>query len=126
MGRLSRYDNVSFVKSKTNTIQSTTNDNHPNDKSIEDRLRILIRSKDVVEKCSICGYTGLKYNGLGSYTCLKCNSEQLNNYGKVRRFLDINGQASIVAVMECTNLSKRDIQDLLDSGSISIVNGKLI
>lgn len=93
--------------------------------SIERGLQTMLQSKDNVLQCEHCGSRILKFNGLGEYICSKCGRSTYNNYGKVRAHLDLNGAATIAEVCAATGLTRADIQDLIDSNSISVTGGKI-
>lgn len=56
--------------------------------------------------CS-CG-ADFEYTGLGHYVCPRCKNTFINEYGKVRDFVDEYGNAySIIEIAEKTGVSKR-------------------
>lgn len=93
--------------------------------SLEKGLQSLLAKKDVVKECSKCGCKRLKYTGLGKYECQNCANIDYNKYGRVRDYIELNGQSSILEIMESTGLTRNDIQMLVDSGSVTIVDGKV-
>lgn len=92
--------------------------------NLQDALQKAIKERRAPKFCSVC-HGPLTYRGLGSYECESCNKEYLTNYGKVRKVLDINGAMTIQELMQATELSKEDIKDLVDDGSLSVVGGRI-
>lgn len=75
--------------------------------------------------CAVCG-APLEYTGLGHYLCHECGHEQLDDYGKVREFLDENENAPIGFIEACTGVSKDFIKRLLDDGMVQITGGSKV
>jgi DNA-directed RNA polymerase subunit M/transcription elongation factor TFIIS len=46
-----------------------------------------------IKRCEDCNGM-LKYTGAGIYKCQKCGKEQLDDFGKVKKYLDENGPTS--------------------------------
>ena len=72
-------------------------------------------------QCPECKSRRIEYIGLGKYQCKKCGHEMLDNYGKVRECIDMYGPVTMQEVMDITGLSREDIRELSESGSITIV-----
>jgi hypothetical protein len=49
--------------------------------------------KTRIKRCDVC-YGNLKYIGAGMYKCQKCGNEQLDDFGKVKQYLEENGPTS--------------------------------
>lgn len=73
------------------------------------------KSYDKPERCSKCGGP-LKYTGLGEYTCTKCGNQELDDYGKVRIFLENNPGANIVRTEALTGVSQKAITEMIREG----------
>lgn len=74
-------------------------------------------------KCSECGDTDLKYEGLGSYRCMRCRHVMYDDYGKVREYLDSHRGATVVEVSDATGISKGKIRQMLKDDRIEIAPG---
>ena len=107
----------------TNKRQET----HVEDKSVKEEhtshklipnLHKLIRDESVPMVCSSCGNTYISYEGLGQYKCVECENIMYDNYGKVRKCLDIVGSMTEIQLMEKTGLSRSDIRKLIEAGSL--------
>lgn len=97
--------------------EKSTADDVTSQKSIPN-LHKLIRDESVPMVCSSCGYTILKYEGLGQYKCEKCEAIMYDDYGKVRKCLDIAGSMTEIELIEKTGLSRSAIRKLIESGSL--------
>ena len=72
--------------------------------------------------CPICTGT-LEYTGLGEYTCAQCGAKILDDYGKVRKFLDANGPSPAVVISEGTGVPVPKINQFLREGRVEIPDG---
>ena len=84
------------------------------DKLVENYL---LKSKLV--SCEVCG-SSLYYIGIGQYQCKKCNEVFLDDYGKVRAFLEENGPCSAIVISKATGVDKDFIDILLHRGKLEI------
>ena len=100
-------------------VYKSQNNNAIESSKVEDNLRQLLKSSKKPIACNICNGK-LDYKGLGHYICTKCGNNEYDNYGKIRNLLDINTTMSIGEVIEKTGLTREDIKDLLDEGSIQL------
>lgn len=73
--------------------------------------------KEKVFCCSQC-QGDLLYDGSGMYHCSRCGHQELDDFGKIRKFLDEHGSASILDVQRATGVSKKSIEKLLKDGRI--------
>lgn len=74
------------------------------------------------DKCIRCRKDYV-YDGLGKYVCEKCGDVFLDEYGKVREFIDEHGSAySIVEISEMTGVSRRYIDAFIREGKFDKVN----
>lgn len=76
-------------------------------------------------KPHFCPKCGGKYNDntLGIYKCPRCGYEELDDYGKVRDFLEKNGSSSAITIASETGVSVGNINRFLRQGKIEIPNG---
>lgn len=100
----------------------TDNLNKTSSEILENALKKAIKNKKEPKICKGC-LTKLEYKGLGIFICPKCKTEVLSNYGMVRRVLDIHTTMTVREMCEITGLTKDDIKDLADEGSISVSSG---
>jgi len=81
-------------------------------------LNRLIRDESIPQLCSNCGKSFIRYEGMGQYRCISCKLLMYNNYGKVRKCLDITGCMTETQLMEAADLSRREIKRLIEEGSL--------
>ena len=72
--------------------------------------------------CSACG-TVMEYLSLGEYRCPKCGREELDEYGKVRRYVDEHGPTPAHIIAEETGVDREKIDVFLRKGKLEIVSG---
>ncbi|MBO6147911.1 MAG: hypothetical protein J6O55_01070 [Lachnospiraceae bacterium] len=73
--------------------------------------------------CENCGYGDLVFIGLGEYKCPKCGHINLDDYGKVRDYLDENPGATVNATSMATGVSKMSITTMLRDERLEIREG---
>ncbi len=84
-------------------------------KSLEDKLRgVRYIKPDFCEKCR----GELEYIGIGEYKCRRCQHTMLDDYGKVRRYMDEKGTASPLEISRDTGVSKDTIERLIREGTL--------
>ena len=121
MAQLSRYSGG--LGSDRDTYRATSSDKDaeiPIDYS--NPLSALVKIGGYPECCSKCGGR-VEYVGLGKYECTNhdCRNVEYDNYGKVRSVLDINMNLNFNDVMAKTGLTRTELQNLIDRGSITLV-----
>lgn len=72
--------------------------------------------------CSKCGGE-LKYTGVGEYDCIKCGNVELDDYGKVRSYIEKNHGATQSQVSEATGVSVNKIRQMLKDEKIEVAAG---
>ena len=70
-------------------------------------------------QCEVCG-TEMKYAGLGEYRCPECGNKMLNDYGRVRLYLEEHPGATQTEVAKATGVSPVRIRQLLLDDRIEI------
>ena len=75
-----------------------------------------------VGKCESCGGL-LRDNGLGIYICSKCGSENLSEFGKVKRYIQQYGPSNAFEISLATGVSMEKIDKFLRQGRIEIPEG---
>lgn len=73
-------------------------------------------------KCSKCG-TVMNYLALGEYKCPSCGNEELDDYGRIRQYLDEHGPTSSAAIAAATGVRRSVINQYLRKGRLEITDG---
>jgi len=73
----------------------------------------------------VCGGK-LCYSGGGRYKCPVCGKEDFDDLGKVRKFLDENGPAPIIAISQATGVDKEVIEFFNKNKQIRMSQVKLL
>ena len=66
----------------------------------------------------------LKYTGIGEYICEKCKNIELDDYGKVRKYLEVNRGANSLQIEAATGVSRHVVGYFLEEGRIQLVNDR--
>lgn len=88
---------------------------------LEQKLEKLIQQKKV-EKCELC-HNRMQYVGSGKYRCSFCGVEVLDDFGKIKQFLDQNGPTPEAIISRETGISMDTIDSYLKKGMVEIPNG---
>ena len=72
--------------------------------------------------CEECGGK-LSYRSAGTYVCEKCGHEELDDFGKIKLFLDENGPSPIHMIAKGTGVTRDIIELYLKKGRIEIPEG---
>lgn len=78
--------------------------------------KMLLENKPT--KCQ-CGGKFFHIGG-GKYKCEKCGEQILDDFGKVKQFLEENGVSSAFVISQCTGVSMEVIEGLLKDGRVEI------
>lgn len=62
--------------------------------------------------CARCGGI-MRFRGVGEYECEKCGFIMYDDYGKVRNFLEQNGNATVAETAAATGVSQQSINQML-------------
>lgn len=73
-------------------------------------------------RCDMCG-GDLEYKGIGQYRCVACGHELLDDYGKIKRYFEKHGPASVVQISKDTGVSREKIDILLKRGTAELPVG---
>lgn len=73
-------------------------------------------------ECDKCGGK-CKYKAQGIYECIMCGNTMLDDYGKVRVYLDEHGRNSAIVISKETGVAVSTIQDYLRNGQLEIPDG---
>lgn len=87
------------------------------DKKIESYL---LKNKPVV--CENCN-SRLFYTGIGEYKCKECDEIYLDDYGKVRHFVEENGPMQAILISQATGVDEEVISAMLYNGKVEIPEG---
>jgi predicted RNA-binding Zn-ribbon protein involved in translation (DUF1610 family) len=71
-----------------------------------------------LSKCESCGEQFAIYRGLGEYKCASCGITFLDDYGKVRKYIEDNGPCVVTEISEGTGVSRRKVSTLLQDGKV--------
>lgn len=89
---------------------------------LERELEKFVQQKQM-EKCEFC-HNKMKYEGAGRYRCSYCGMEALDDFGKLRKFLEENGPTPGGVIAQATGISIDKIDDFLRKGRVEIPNGE--
>ena len=87
-----------------------------------DALAMAARAR---RRCSKCG-TMMKYLALGEFRCPACGNEEMDDYGKIRKYLDAHGTASAAEIETATGVRRSVINDYLKKGRLEITDGSSV
>lgn len=85
--------------------------------------KIFMESKPTI--CEKCGGK-LYYDAMGRYRCGDCKNEVLDDFGKVKVFLDENGPTPIPIIAEKTGVREDLLSIFLRKGRLEIPEGSKI
>ncbi len=72
--------------------------------------------------CEVCGGK-LKVVGNGLYECESCHHQQLDDFGKIKKFLREKGPASLYDIYEGTGIEMEEIEHFLRDERLEIPEG---
>lgn len=73
-------------------------------------------------RCSKCKGR-IKYIGGGRYECFDCGNEEIDDFGKVKDYIDANGPAPAIFISEHTGVPVELIDGMLRQGRLEIPEG---
>jgi len=85
-----------------------------------DLEKLLVNKKP--EICMNCKRK-LTYKGAGRYVCEHCSEEVLDDFGKIKRFLDANGPSPAITIAKATGVDREVINYYLRKGRVEIPEG---
>lgn len=88
---------------------------------MDSRSAVFLGSR-VPTECDKCGGK-CKYKAQGIYECIDCGNIMLDDYGKVRVFLEENGRKSAIIISAETGVPVSTIQKYLRDGQLEIPDG---
>jgi hypothetical protein len=85
--------------------------------------------KDFIERkptrCSKCRGR-IRYIGGGKYECFDCGNEEIDDFGKVKEYIDENGPTPAVIISEHTGVPVDLINGMLRQGRLEIPEGSAV
>lgn len=90
-----------------------------------DGLNAFLTDGGFIDKCEECGGK-MKYTGVGEYVCESCSHVMLNDYGKVRNYIEKHPGANLAEVSEATGVGKNKIRQLLREEKIEIAGNSVV
>ncbi|MBR1628604.1 MAG: hypothetical protein IJ679_04950 [Lachnospiraceae bacterium] len=87
-----------------------------------DQLAMAARRR---RRCKQCG-SFMDYISLGEYKCPSCGFVELDDYGKIRSYLDENGTASSAEIELATGVRRSVINEYLRKGRLEITDGSSV
>ena len=90
-----------------------------------DRRRAVFFAPGTPQSCDKYGGK-CNYKAQGVYECVKCGNTMLDDYGKVRLYLDENGRMPAVVIAAETGVSVSTIQKYLRDGQLEIPDGSSV
>ena len=73
-------------------------------------------------RCSKCKGR-LKYIGGGYYQCYACGNREIDDFGRVKDFIDENGPSPSVVISDCTGVPIDIVNGMLREGRLEIPEG---
>jgi len=77
------------------------------------------------ERCTKCRGR-LKYIGGGYYECFDCGNREIDDFGKIKDFIDMHGPSPAIVISECTGVPVDLINGMLKEGRLEIPEGSQI
>lgn len=75
--------------------------------------------------CSSCG-GNLIFKGVGEYHCELCDGIEYDDYGKVRKYLEVHNGANISQIEEATGVSRKAIQQMVKEERFDVTQNSRI
>lgn len=91
------------------------------DDKVEENLERLVQSQRPLY-CKYCR-GNMVFAGGGLYRCEECGYETLDDFGKVKQYLEEHGTSKIWAISEATGVRERTIKVFLRQGRVQIPEG---
>lgn len=82
-------------------------------------LQASLYSDDANFVCPNCDIL-MKYKHSGLYVCEKCGAEELNDFGKIKRYLDKHGPTNAIDLAANTGVRRSRIGEFLRLGKVEI------
>lgn len=89
---------------------------------VERDLDSLIQEK-YIGRCELC-HNRMDYVGSGKYRCSYCGMEVLDDFGKLKQFLDQHGPTPSAIISQKTGISMDKIDAYLKKGMVEIKDGE--
>ena len=89
--------------------------------SIDELERVFLEHKPI--KCERCHHGKLIYIGSGKYECEVCEHVMMDDFGKVKAYIDENGPTTIMELSAVTGVRRSLIEGFLKKGRLEIPEG---
>ena len=76
-------------------------------------------------ECEACGQP-LAFQGCGEYMCPNCGHKQVDDFGKVRLFLEHYPGATLVQVSQETGVSVAKIREFISADRLEVVDRRFL
>ena len=76
-------------------------------------------------RCSKCKGR-IRYIGAGRYECFDCGNEEIDDFGKVKDYIDENGPSPAIIISENTGVPEDIINGMLRQGRLEIPEGSSV
>jgi len=77
---------------------------------------------DKISICEACKSDKVKYNGVGEYECEACHHIMLDDYGRVRNYIETHKGATVIEVSRATGISTGKVRRLVMEERIEIAD----
>ena len=88
--------------------------------SMDELERVFLEHKPI--KCERC-HGKLDYIGSGKYECEICNHIMMDDFGKVKEYIDEHGPTSVMELATMTGVRRSLIENFLKKGRLEIPEG---
>ena len=119
-----KYYSKYFVYKTSNNNLGNDGSNRRKSEELMKGLQQAVRERRAPKFCKTCAIK-LEYKGLGQYVCENCGESVYTNYGKIRKVMDIGQGMTVTEICEQTGLTKEDINELIEDGSVQVIGGSI-
>lgn len=90
---------------------------------MDDKVRNMI-SLEMLHRPTLCKACGgiLVYKGIGEYLCEDCGEQELDDYGKVRNYLEQHRGANAAEISEMTGVSHKAIREMIKDNRFEVID----
>ena len=89
--------------------------------NIDELERVFLEHKPI--KCERCHHGKLIYIGSGKYECEVCEHVMMDDFGKVKAYIDENGPTTVMELSAVTGVRRSLIEHFLKKGRLEIPEG---
>lgn len=110
---------------ESDEIENGINEANQDIKSYRENRSLELMSNRVPKVCCYCG-GNLTRVGIGTFVCDSCGKENLDDFQKVREFLEKHGPCNAITIQKNTGVSRQLINELLAGDYLEIRHHKKI